>query len=325
MRADEFMPIDNSTVIDQSSIAAGITQSEMSTWDDCAEKWYLGYNHMLQRKGTWARYFVYGDAFHRAMEQFYTDGTETYPYLKVPSDAILTGEDEFWLDLWQRILTVQLRRYYAYYQDDLTMWTPILNEEIVNVEWEGVRWSGKIDLGIEIKGCKGAALIDHKSAARFDMATLQGWEFRFQFMFYLWLAEKHTGQKFSRFVVNGLKKPELKLGKTESVDTFVSRIKQAMIQEPDKYFRRIPLERMSGSMEHFEERVLRPKLHRLRLLTEPTTSAIILESLARNQNTGNCVKYGRICQFMPICQNGFKLEGFQYTRRESKHEELEAE
>jgi hypothetical protein len=137
--------------------------------------------------------------------------------------------------------------------------------------------------------------------------------------------EQFTGRKITKFTVNGLKKPELRIGKTESIETFVSRIRQDMIQTPEKYFKRIPMDRIAGSMEHFEERVLRPKLNRIRLLTEASTSGIVLESLARNQNTGNCVKYGSTCQFMPICQHGFKLEGFQYTRREHKHEELETE
>jgi hypothetical protein len=323
MRADQILPSDHSTIINQESIAMGITQSEMMTWDECPEKWYLGYNHMLTLKGAWARYFVYGDAFHSCMDRFYRDGDESVPDLEPPPGAILTGEDEFWFELWSKILKVQMQRYFTYYQDDRKAWKIFLNETIVTVEWEGVKWTGKLDLGIEYNNV--ATLADHKSAGRFDMATLNGWDFRFQFMFYLWLMEKHTGRKIPQFMVNGLKKPELRIGKGESMQTFVNRIEQHMIQEPEKYFKRVPLLRVQGSMEHFEQRVLRPKLNKIRLLTEPTTPAIVLESLARNQNTGNCVKYGSTCQFMRICQHGFKREGFQYTRREHKHEELEAE
>lgn len=315
----------DTTLLRQESFVLGFTQSEIGTWDDCAEKWYLGYNHMLKRKGAWARYFVYGDAFHRTVSDWYRDGSEKVARLQFPTDAVFTGDDYDWRDLWQGILEVQMRRYFHYYADDLLMWTPFLNEEIVTVEKWGIKFTGKIDLGHVVDGHEGIHILtDHKSASRIDMNSVLGWHYRFQFMFYMWLAEQATGRKIHKFVVNGLQKPSIKIKQGESVESFLARLEQDMIQRPEFYFKRIPLNRIQGSMEHFERRVLMPKVERIRILTQGA-DPVTIDSLVRNQNTNNCVKYGSVCQFLPICQNGWNAEKFQYIQRESKHEELEEE
>lgn len=311
--------------IDLDSFALGFTQSEITTWDDCAEKWFLGYNQLLRRKGEFAWYFVYGDAFHRSLSEFYRTGEMTVASLQFPRDVILTNEQEADKDKWEKILAVQMERYAVFYADDLKAWKIHLNEEIVTTEFEGITFTGKIDLGLTIKGEKSVVHVDHKSASQFSPASMNGWHFRFQFMFYLWLVRRVTGKPANRFMVNGLKKPGLKQGVNETVDSYVARVRVDMIQRPEEYFKRITLPTIAGSMETFEEKVLRPKINRIKALTLDSTPVMIKESLARNLNTNNCVKFGQTCQFLPICQNGWKAEGFQYARRENKHEELEPE
>lgn len=317
-------PSDNSTLLRLENFALGFTQSEITTWDDCAEKWYLGYNHMLQKKGEFSWHFVYGDAFHRSLEAWYASGgVPSVASLQFPLGVILSNEQEAEAKLKQKILDVQMERYFSYYRDDLTLQEIWLNEQIITVEFEGVKLTGKLDRGFTFQGID--VLVDHKSAGRFDPASLNGWHFRFQFMFYLWLARMAFPKRIlNRFQVNMLKKPALRQGVKESIETFVARVRQDMIQRPEEYFKRVELSTIKGSMEHFEERVLKPKIQRIKMLTQCSDPAII-EVLVRNQNTSNCVKYGSTCQFLPICQNSWKLEGFQYQQRETKHEELEAE
>lgn len=323
-RASQLLPSDNSTVLRPENFALGFTQSEIGTWDDCAEKWYLGYNHMLRKRGEFAWYFVYGDAFHTTLSNWYATGISKIAGLQFPEDVILSNEQQADARKWQMILEVQMERYFTYYQDDLRAMKIWLNEEIIEFTWQDVKLTGKIDLGYNLSGDSENVLMDHKSAGRFDPNALNGWQFRFQFMFYMWLTEKVTKRKIGKFVVNGMKKPALKQGKDESVESYCIRIKQDMIQRPEEYFKRVPLPMIRGSMEHFEKRVLQPKIDRIKLLTQGTDS-VMIDALVRNQNTNNCVKYGNTCQFLPICQNGFKAEGFQYILRENKHEELEAE
>lgn len=318
-RATMLLPADNSTIIRPDTFKAGFTQSEIGVWDDCAEKWYLSYNHQLRRRGGFEWYFVYGDGVHTTLEHWYRTGEERVATLQLPEDVIPTGEIAAELAKWQAILEVQMLRYFLYNAADLEGWTPWAVEEKITVKFEGITFTGKIDLGYQVDGDPANILTDHKT---FGMDDYEGWQFRFQFMFYLWLAAKATGRKINRFVVNGIKKPQLRQGKDESLESFCVRIQQDMIQVPDKYFQRHPLPMIAHSMEHFEERVLRPKIERIKLLTQATTPAIVIEALVRNQNTHHCVQFGSTCEFLPICKSGFKREGHWYFRRENKHEEL---
>lgn len=313
-----LLPKDNHTILRPETFAGGFTQSEIGTWDDCAEKWYLGYNHQLEKIGGFEWHFVYGDAVHESLSRFYDTGEMKIATLQFPEGVVLTHEQEIDRDMWQAILGVQMERYAHHYSDDLEAWTPWSVEETVEVEWEGVKLRGKIDLGFMMDDSGNDILVDHKT---YNLDDYEGWNFRFQFMFYLWLVTKAKKKKISSFMVNGIRKPQLRLKKDESIESFIVRIQQAMIQEPDKYFTRHPLHNVKNSMEHFEERVLRPKINRI-LLTQGNESAIVTEALVRNQNTHNCVKYGSTCQFLPICKHGSLREGHFYQRREHKHTEL---
>lgn len=312
-----LLPADNHTILRPETFAGGFTQSEIGTWDDCAEKWYLGYNQLLEKIGGFEWHFVYGDGVHASLEHFYRTGTMEVATLQFPEGVNLTAAQEIERDMWQMILKVQMERYAEYYKDDLEAWDIWAVEEVLEYEWEGVKLRGKLDLGFDSDAIP--SISDHKS---FGMDDYEGWNFRFQFMFYWWLARKVTGRKIRKFMVNGVKKPQLRLKKDESVASFGVRVLQDMIQVPDKYFVRVNLTSMKHSMEHFEERVLRPKINRIKLLTQEGTPAMIVESLVRNQNSHNCVNYGSSCPFLPICKHGNIREGHFYRRRADKHVEL---
>lgn len=317
-----LLPKDNHTIIRPETFEHGFTQSEIGTWDDCAEKWYLGYNQQLEKVGGFEWHFVYGDAVHESLSGFYTNGEMQVATLQFPAGVVLTASEEMERDMWQGILEIQMQQYARHYADDLDAWTPWCVEEVVEYEFQGVKLRGKIDLGYSVDGQPGNNLSDHKT---YGLDDYEGWNFRFQFMFYWWLAQKAKKIKIGKFIVNGIRKPQLRLKKDESVEAFKVRVLQAMIQEPDKYFTRHPLHMMKNSMEHFEERVLRPKIERIKLvrgLTVDHASDMIVESLVRNQNTHNCVKYGSTCEFLPICKHGSLREGHFYERREHKHTEL---
>lgn len=327
VRATSLLPSDHHTVIRRDRLALGFTQSEISLWDECAEKWYLGYNHMLRRRGGYNWAFIYGDGLHDALDHHYqyNDGELYVPQLVFPDDVIPTPDEEFELRKWQGILAIQMKRYVSHYKDDLQAWEINLSEETLELDFEGIKLRGKIDLMFTFN--KGWIVADHKSYLRSDKSQLAGWRFRFQFMFYLWIIWKIYGKKPKSFMVNAIKKPELKqsAAKNESLESFLVRIEQDMIQTPDKYFQRHNLLLTEGALERFEERTLRPKLHRIHLLTQDTTPDILIDTLVRNMNTQTCSKYGHVCPFLPICENSFAVEGFQYVERQNKHEELDGE
>lgn len=315
-----LLPADNSTKLFANTFRDGFTQSEIMTWDNCAEKWYYSYNHRLEPKGTFEWYFIYGDGVHDTLMHWYRDGEEKIATLQIPKGVILTGSQEQELAMWQGILNAQMKQYFRYYKDDLEVFAPWAVEEVVEIEFMGIKFRGKIDLGFDLDTGAKNILSDHKS---YGMDDYEGWNFRFQFMFYAWIAAKFFKRDMRKFMVNGIKKPQLRLGKKESLESFIVRVEQAIIQEPKKYFVRHQLPWIKNSMEHFEHRVLMPKVNRIKLLTEASTPDMIIETLVRNQNSDNCVSYGSSCPFLPICKHGNLREGHFYTQRPHKHSELQ--
>lgn len=316
------IPDDHSTVINIENILDGVTQSEMTTMDDCAEKWYLGYNHLLKLDGTYAMYFIYGDGVHSSIEHWLkTGGDRKVATLQFPEDVFPDQAMEDDLYKHQRILDVQMERYFQYYENDLSLKTETV-EETFDFMFEDVRLRGKVDW--EYAGEQGLIVSDHKTGTVFDTT---GWQFRFQFMFYAWAAQKrHPSRPIDWMMTNGIKKPLLRQGKTETFESYVERIRADMISEPTKYFIREFLD-IQPALDRFEKRTLMPKINRIKLLTQANASDTLIESLVRQQNTNHCTKFGskQKCQFLNICKNGWETEGFAYRTRDSKHQELDVE
>ncbi len=315
-------------VIDESTFDQGFSQSEITTWDECPEKWYRGYNQRLHLPGiSWP--LLYGTAVHKNLELHYQgelrercgDG-DGFAMLQIPDGIFPTAEQDADLRYWNLILQAQMERYFVHWAaaDEALDVIPEGTEQIMETEFMGVKLRGKIDMMFRPK--KGAIVLrDHKTSSRYSPDLMDSWYYKFQFMFYVWLARRVTGMKINEFEVNLIVKPQLRLKKDESVESFAARCKADMIQEPDKYFKRIPLPLMKGCLEEFETNVLIPKILRIKALTDVTQSAI-LPLLVRNRNTNNCSRIGMTCPFIPLCVHGEK-EKFRYQTRQYKHEELD--
>ena len=304
--------------------AEGFTQSEMTTMDNCSQKWYWQYVELLNKTGSFSWALLYGSALHATLEQIYkTKGERWSPEpLKIPEDVTLTLAQEAEKEYYELLVGVQAKRYVQYWKDDFAMLQVKHIEEVLDIEFEGIRLKGMIDMIVQMPSGK-LWIFDHKTTSRLDPNTVMGWDYRFQFMFYLWLAmKKWPDLEFCGFTINAIKKPALRQGKTESTATFLSRIEMDMVSEPDKYFYRDNLPLTKEAMLHFETFILKPKLNRIRLLTSDSTSDIIKEVLVHNPNTDACLHYNKPCAFLPLCRRGWDLEGFQYEARETKHTEL---
>lgn len=297
----------------------------MTTWDECSERWYRQYNERLRLPGTVAWPLVYGTAVHATLESYYKTGVvpTEFASLQIPSDVIMTADDEIEQEYWNAVLQVQMRRYFAYYNDDFQNLSviPEMTEQVLETVFDGIKLRGKIDLGHRPK--KGiVAQMDHKTSGRWSPDILNGWYFKFQFMFYPWLAQRATGIKVNEFTVNAIIKPSIRVKKDESLGAFAARLEGDMIQDPTKYFKRVYLPISKGFFERFETEILQPKLNRIKALTSPTQSAI-LPSLVRNLNTNHCVRIGLgSCPYLPLCTHG-EAERFRYRVKPIKHEELD--
>jgi hypothetical protein len=319
------------------AFAEGSTQSEMTTMDNCGQLWWWRYAMMLKMRGGFSWALTYGSACHQAWEEMYaTQGKRwSVPDLNtfLPPGTSLTLQQQKDKEYWQGVLRIQLECYFAYYKEDFEIFKTERVEQIADIyfEFEGqrIRLKGMLDLIVCNVANKGRWLFDHKTTRDLQLKTVLGWDFRFQFMFYLWLSHKideaaGNDDKFRGYYINAMKKPTITVRKNDTLDMFFERLRNEMLMEPEKYYYRQSLLLNKGSIAYFEEKVLGPKLKRINLLTNPEISDSIKLSIVNNMNTDHCQRYG-MCEFLPLCQHGFDLEGFRYEERSAKHEELEAE
>lgn len=325
-------PSDTDFDINLDSIADGLTQSEMQTWDDCPEKWYLGYNLMLHKIGKFSWPLVYGHWIHGAWQEFYTTKGKRWSLDTTIRDRqFIAQENLIKEDYWRGVAEVQMSCYASHFKNDHKIIKAVGIEEIVDIWFEGFRLKGMIDLYSQDLTCKNPSYFvwDHKTTYMLNRAVVLGWDFRFQFLFYCWIATKVKKWKdmpCKGFMVNAMKKPQLKQGVHESLDAFLQRLQNDMMERPEAYYYREKLLLSKDTLKRFEDNILRPKLNRLKLMLDPKVDPLIKITVLRNKNTNHCVsKFGSQCEFLKACQNGLETEGFQYRKRDVKHQELETE
>lgn len=316
-------------LIHPATFADGFTQSEFSDMS-CMQRWNYRYNQRLHKPGVINFPFMIGSVFHDAMEQFYaTKGARVnIATLQFDSMDIPSVADEEELIYWNHVLPCMLEAYQSYYKADPVKWKIYKIELELSVEFKGFILRAKIDLVID--NGQGNWIVDHKTTSRLNKFIVAGWDFRFQFMFYIWLLSKtkeFQDLKIKGFIVNAVKKPELRVKKNESVPEFAQRVKQDMIIEPDKYYYREPYLVSKGALAHFEKVVVDPKIKILNFLKYSNTFTELnnlAEAIVTNKNTDECQKYGgKPCEYIEICQHGMDKMGFIFRKREQKHLELE--
>ncbi len=305
----------------------GFTQSEMQLWDNCPEKWYLGYNLMLQQKGKFSWALVYGGWIHSALEEFYaTKGKRWSVDAQIPNKHLLPAAILAEYDYWKQLAKLQMEIYASYYKGDFKFFNVVHNEKIADITWRGIRLKGKLDLFVWDNVHKGHYVIDHKTTGRLDKKTVMGWDFRLQFMIYCWFAKKMwPDTPVHGYFVNAMKKPQLKRGEYEMVPAFLQRVQSHMLEKPEAYFYRERLRLKKGDVKQFEEEILWPKISRIKMLLNPDLPVEIKHMLLRNKNTDHCITYGRPCEFMACCKHGLDKERHAYRKRTAKHEELTEE
>lgn len=310
----------NTDLIDE-----GFTQSELQCWDDCPEKWYLGYNLLLQKKGKFSWALVYGTWMHQALEEFYASKGKRFHVDPVLKDRRFLNQQTLAdFEYWSRLAEIQMQMYASFYKNDFKAMFDIEHTETTaDVEFEGVRLKGKLDIFAWSKLHKGFYVVDHKTTSRLDKQTAMGWDFRLQFMIYCWFAWKLWPKTpVHGYFVNAIKKPQLKRGEKETVDAFLQRVQIDMQERPETYFYRERLRLKKPDLKHFENTILRPKIERIKLLLSPKVKDEVKIAILRNKNTDTCIKYGQPCEFLPVCKNGWEIEHRAYHRRDVKHQEL---
>jgi hypothetical protein len=291
----------------------------------CFQRWNRRYNQLLVKPGVQPIYFIVGSGFHDAMEQFYKTKGERVKVatLQYSEWDIPTLKDLELLKYWNLVLPAMVEAYMIYYKADPIKWTIQHLEREIDVQYRGFRLRGKVDL-TAYKTPNQSWIWDHKTAGRFSIGQVAGYDFRFQFMFYLWLMSiAEPNFKLKGYIANAVKKPELRVKKTETIEGFADRVKQDMIEEPDKYFYRSEYPITKDAIEHFQTEVVDPKIDKLDFIIKNPGHPLAM-ALMKEKNTDECQKFTGVCPYVDICRHGDKMKHL-YIPKQAKHEELNEE
>lgn len=307
------------------------TQSELAEWDKCAFSWYLRYAHRLSLSNSYSMALIIGDGLHSTLAEWYRNKKLKITTLRWPEGVVPTLEDEKKLEEAQVLVNAMSMAYAEWYKDDLKTFKigegQVEQVITVEIEYKGVpiKLKGTLD---RIIGTKSQQIMDHKSTGLLNSAVKDAWQFKFQFGFYEWLAFNSPTFRQSvpaEFMVNAIKKTQLRQKQDESLPAFENRIYRDMLERPAEYFWREAMKFNANSMKRFEEEHLNPKLDRIVAIlsdtSDPRRAAMkpFFNFLGINKNTDACWNYNRPCQFLPICSGTFAENVERYTKRKVKH------
>lgn len=309
------------------TVREGFTQSELSLLSECPMKWHLRYNLLLQRPDSFSFALMVGTIIHDALEQIYKTGFERWNILPIefPKGTIPALGDITKAEYWNAIIPQMMKAYVNYWKATDVKELKILElEEIISIEYKGFIIRGKVDMTLLKGKNKKPIVVDHKSSGKLNRETIVGFDFRFQFLFYLWLKwKKNPRILYYGYTANLIKKPELRQGKNESLEAFSVRVYSDMVENPEKYFYREMYHIDIATLQNFEKNIVDPKINKIRLgLTNPE----LFEVLFLDKNTNECQRLGQPpCEFIDICRHGFEEMKHLYITKNHKHEELNNE
>jgi hypothetical protein len=248
------------------------------------------------------------------------------------SDVILSPEDHEQYKYWQLLSAMMVFRHNQYYQDFDSKMEIQQVEETVDFHYRNFRLRGVLDLAASGHGKGRPWIMDHKTASDISDLRLEGWNFRFQFLFYAWLWKQVSGERPSGMYVNILKKPQERRStkKSETLDDFLRRIDFNVLADQSLYFRRDWLPLDDGMIDRFQRYTLDPLLTQFERIREMASLPIDneidlrnLESLLLSPNTDACTHWNVKCEFLDLCKSDFKDFAVEFIQREHKHPELQ--
>jgi hypothetical protein len=243
----------------------GVSQSMLQTWLVCREKARL----MVEEGWTSppaADAFSFGTMLHEALEELYTGSG-------VPSDNLvdtavlaafnrqkagnprMSGEIFQALTDQQEVVRILVKQYFRYYRDDFKKIRWLEREKEFDLPFYGVRIRGKRDGAFRAGKGKGRLfLFETKTKSRFDEEELMDWlPLDLQVNVYLWSLKQDYKEMPAGVLYNIVRKPGLRIGKSEPNDAFLKRIRQDVAHRPDWYFNRFEVAVLDKELRHWEE------------------------------------------------------------------------
>ena len=289
----------------------GVTQSQLMNYLGCRR--YAELSHEGWRQKRPASYFRYGEIAHAILEEVY----KTY---KVPPNELQirklvelasvayqnknklfqSPEDEQVAEIQGAMLETTLYEYFQYWgKEDFSKvkWLEQEKEFGFNVLLNSgtkIRVKGKRDATYKVGS--DICLFETKTKSQIDENSLyELLAMDFQVDLYSLSLRYEYGRYPIKCRYNIIRRPGNKLGKGETLQSFANRLREAVKNDPEHYFKRYSIDISKNHMTEFENELKH-------ILTEYWQWAT--GSIPTYKNTRSCVtKYGT-CQYLPICSYG---------------------
>lgn len=307
-----------------------MSASSMSTFRECPRKYELSFLHQLTPEGIYVPFFI-GDKVHEGLERFYRGDH--------PRDIVRDIQDKIWTDLQTifvpddmqakvnkeiSIIAGMLLGYFKHYgqAERRTVWTDIQVELGFDLRWDDrIRNWGRMDFCGSFTPDGQFWVMEHKTTGLGSYDYLQKWHLGFQPHNYAWAANRAhqlgvIARRPTGVVVNVIRKPGIRLKKTETQEQFNLRLTNEYLTNPEKYFVRewIPITEADLAWYEVQQGYWVEQLKRC------------YDAGFFPQNTDACVSHYGSCRYWPICwgmDRGKDASVLQYFRvREKQFEEV---
>lgn len=169
-----------------------LSNSAMEAFWTCPEKYRLRYQLGLDRSTT-PDYFQYGQRFHSILQAHYTSLTGAGLGV-IPPAPYLSAELE-------NEAQAMYQAYKAYYP--VEDFTPVTMESDFEVEADGYRYIGRVDMIVREKTSGKLAIFETKTENRSSKRNLpQAWMARHQASLYLWAVNRMYNEPIDSIILN---------------------------------------------------------------------------------------------------------------------------
>lgn len=270
---------------------AGITQSLLSRFLCCRERFRLLVVEGLKPKDAFNHHLEYGNLWHEAEEHFAAGRDNWLTHVQSYGKELIHRyrNDQVAIEKWYNVCRVQFPVYIDYWKKhpDVKKRTPIFQEEVFCVpytlpsgrvvklkgKWDSVDWVGtKKSGGIYLQENKTKSDIDERLVVRqlgFDLQT----------MIYLIALKESWGDTKGKILgvrynvvrrpLSGGKgsirqhQPTKKNPKGETSEEYYNRLQAIIKEEPEHFFMRWKVEVLDSDIEKFKTEFLDPCLEQL--------------------------------------------------------------
>ena len=282
----------------------GVTQSFINKWLSCKYQAYLQYvQGWTKLKSSEA--IEFGNCFHYVLDESYRtkkfnnikESLEKYKkiwadqfQIAIPGEALEIQEKIY------ALIEMMFPLYFKYYQEDKKRnWH--INELSFKVKYKDTFINGKFDAGyLSEKG--NLWLMDNKCMSRINLNDIEAiLPFDLQCNLYL-LACKIKYNKMPKGIIyNIIRRPQNRLGKTETLEQFVTKIEKKIVGDLTYYFYRFKMEITKDEMDYWEKNIFEPLLNDIKKWYDNNF-------YPRYINTNDLInKYGRCALFNLIVRN----------------------